>query len=552
MVCHSTFLKLKFKIMADLLSTTKKWNTVFEDQKFIFELTKRLTDYMNTTRWYAAKTEEAKNFKIVRKIGLHSEKETVAHAITIEVNFAAGFTENYFMNISFCENIEIDPKGIVCEAEIGGKKGIIIDSLFWEDFRKFLFKQITKQQKFEDEESIFFFEKGKMLRSATEYENSRLLGIDQSNTSIEYNGKYYLKIFRRLFQDVNPDLELTKYLSDDAGFKNAPSYACSISWKKKGYSIISVGLMQGKIENQGEAWSLMLRDVKSFFERIDENKIRVSEIENIPLFERRKIKDLDDEIVDLIGFQTLKNVQKIATRVAEMHIALFKNRFDTSFNPIAFNSDYSVWLKNRIIYQFNARHILVEQNIENLSGLAREYAEVFLASRDLITSKFLAFDETLLNSQRIRIHGDLHLGQILATAHNDFYIIDFEGEPESTIRDRKVKQTPLKDVAGILRSFHYAVYAVIFDKYFKTKLSEADLFVAGEKYYQCIISIFLRTYLDTAMTSNMDVGYYPEIVYLLKYHLLEKAIYEIGYELKSRPDWVIIPLTGIKQILDNK
>lgn len=538
--------------MADLLTTSKKWNKVFDDAEFIIQLTEQLSKYMHTTRWYAAKSEEAKNYRISQKTALDGDKGTLAHAITIEVNFAAGFTEYYFMTLAFCTGKDIDKKGVVCEASVGGVKGQVIDSLFWEEFRKFLFFQITKQNKFEDSESILSFEKGKMLRSATDYESSRLLGVDQSNTSIEYNGKYYLKIFRRLFQDINPDQELTKYLSDDAGYKNAPSYAGSISWKKKGFSIVSLGLMQGKIENIGEAWTLMTDDVRAYFDRIQNDNVDVKDIEDIPLFERRKIKDLDDEIVHLIGFQTLKNVQKMASRIAEMHIALFKNRYDTAFNPIEFNSDYSVWLKNRIIYQFNARHILVEQNIDKLKGLAKEYAINFLESREIINSKFLEFEETLLNSQRIRIHGDLHLGQILVTDKGDFYIIDFEGEPESTIRDRKVKQTPLKDVAGVLRSFHYAVYAVIFDKSFKSTLSESDLFQAGEKYYHCILSVFLRTYLDTAMSSNMDVGYYPEIVYLLKYHLLEKAIYEIGYELKSRPDWVIIPLTGVKQILDDK
>ncbi len=538
--------------MADLLTTSKKWNKIFDDADFINLLTAQLSKYMHTTRWYAAKSEEAKNYRISQKTVLAGDKGTSAHAVTIEVNFAAGFTEYYFMTLAFYSGQDIDSKGVVCNASIGGIKGQVIDALFSEDFRKFLFLQITKQNKFDDAESVLAFEKGKMLRSATEYESSRLLGVDQSNTSIEYNGKYYLKIFRRLFQDINPDQELTKYLSDDAGYKNAPSYAGSISWKKKGFSVVSLGLMQGKIENVGEAWSLMTDDVRAYFDRIESTNVSVKDIENIPLFERRKIKDLDDEIVHLIGFQTLKNVQKMASRIAEMHIALFKNRYDTAFNPIEFNSDYSVWLKNRIIYQFNARHILVEQNIDKLNGLAKEYANFFLESRDIISSKFLEFEEHLLNSQRIRIHGDLHLGQILVTEKGDFYIIDFEGEPESTIRDRKVKQTPLKDVAGVLRSFHYAVYAVIFDKAFKSSLSEKDLFEAGEKYYHCILSIFLRTYLDTAMSSNMDVGYYPEIVYLLKYHLLEKAIYEIGYELKSRPDWVIIPLTGVKQILDNK
>ncbi len=536
--------------MANTLKTTKRWVKVFEDEEFISLLTKSVTDYMLTTRWYAAKGQNTKNFKITLRTPLGTEKKTLAHAIVIEVNFAAGFTEYYFMTLAFCSE-EIDKKGIVTKASVGGKQGYIIDAVYWEEFRKFLFLAMTKQKKFESDGRTLLFEKGKVLRSSTEYVSSQVLGFDQSNTSLEYNDKYYLKIYRRLFEDVNPDLELTRYLSDDAGFKNAPSYVGSMSWKNRNYSVISLGLMQGKIDNRGEAWTIMLDDVKAYFDRVASTKTSVKDIENIPLFERRRIKELDDEIVDLVGFQTLKNVQKIATRIAEMHIALFKNRYDTAFNPTSFNSDYSVWLKNRIIYQFTARHILVEQNIDKLKGLAQEYAQLFLNARDEITRKFLEFEESLLNSQRIRIHGDLHLGQILASDNNDFYIIDFEGEPESTIRDRKVKQTPLKDVAGVLRSFHYAVYAVIFSKKFKSSLTEDELFQAGEKYYQCIVSVFLHTYLDTAMSSNMDVGYYPEIVYLLKYHLLEKAVYEIGYELKSRPDWAIIPLTGIKQILDN-
>lgn len=537
--------------MENSLTTKKKWSDVFSDEAFKETLIGRLSEYMLSTRWYAAKGQKTKSFKIASTVPLYAEKTLEAYALTIEVNFAAGFTEYYFITIGFVTGEVIDKKGIVTDASIGGKDGLIIDAVYSESFRKFLFLCMTKQLKFEGDGRMLYFEKGKVLRSATPYEDSSVLGFDQSNTSLEFNGKYYLKIYRRLFQDVNPDLELTKYLSDEANYKNAPTYVGSIGLKSKGVTEVSLGLMQSKIENVGEAWTHTIEDIKAYFLRISESKLAIQDIEDIPLFERRKINELDDELVDLMGYKTLKNVQKIAQRIAQMHIALFKNRFDTAFNPIAFNSDYSVWMKNRIIYQFTARHILVEQYIDKLSGRAKEYAQDFLNARDEITQRFLEFDEASFNSQRIRIHGDLHLGQILQGTNDDFYIIDFEGEPESTIRDRKVKQTPLKDVAGVLRSFHYAIYAVIFDKGFKSGLSEDELFEAGEKYYRCTLAIFLRTYLDTAMSSNMDVGYFPEIVYLLKYHLLEKAVYEIGYELKSRPDWAIIPLTGIKQILDN-
>lgn len=536
--------------MKTTLQSKTSWKNILSDENTKQKLTKAIADYMQTTRWYAAKSEVAKKYKIYLEMPLAINKQHTVYAITTEVNFEAGFTEYYFMTLAFCEE-KIDEDGVLTKAVFGNKEGYIIDALYWNIFQKFLFEQIKGQQKFEYEGHTLAFEKGNILKRNEEYENSELLKVDQSNTSVIYNGKYFLKVYRRLFQDTNPDYELTKYLSDDAGYKNSPRFAGSLSWKKSDFNVLSIALMQEKIPNTGEVWSEVLKEIEQYFKRIDEYQINVKNIEDVPLFDRRKINELDDEIVDLIGFQSLKNVQKIAKRVAEMHVALFKNRFDTAFNPVEFNPDYTVWLKNRIIYQFNARYILVEQNLSTLKGLSRKYAEEFLQARDVITNHFLGFMEYSLNSQRIRIHGDLHLGQILAGQDGDFYVIDFEGEPESTIRDRKVKQTPLKDVAGLLRSYHYAVYAVIFDKKFKSKLSKEDQFIAGEKYYQCVLSIFLKTYLQTAMSSNMDVGYYPEIVYLLKYHLLEKAIYEIGYELKSRPDWVIIPLSGVKQILDS-
>lgn len=156
-----------------------------------------------------------------------------------------------------------------------------------------------------------------------------------------------------------------------------------------------------------------------------------------------------------------------------------------------------------------------------------------------------------MKSERIRIHGDYHLGQVLVNGE-DFFILDFEGEPESTISDRKVKQPPLKDVAGIFRSFHYAIYANIFNNKDKYNYEQSELFMAGELLYKYFVGIFLQTYTEVAQAGNLNIGYKNEIDFLLKYCLLEKAVYELGYELNSRPRWSVIPLTGIASIMNFK
>jgi maltose alpha-D-glucosyltransferase/alpha-amylase len=140
------------------------------------------------------------------------------------------------------------------------------------------------------------------------------------------------------------------------------------------------------------------------------------------------------------------------------------------------------------------------------------------------------------------------LGQVLVK-EGDFYILDFEGEPESTIRDRKVKQPPIKDVAGILRSFHYAIYSVILNNPQKYQIEKEQAMQFGDKLYNYIVGVFLSDYINFVQKNNLNIGYLKEVEFLLKYTMLEKAVYELGYELNSRPRWALIPLKGILSII---
>ena len=242
-------------------------------------------------------------------------------------------------------------------------------------------------------------------------------------------------------------------------------------------------------------------------------------------------------------------VQKLAKRTAEMHIALGSEFEETAFEPTRFNDDYTVWLKNRLLYQFQNRLNTIENNLHKLEGLALELAKQFLEKKNDIRKHFVNFDWTKLKGERIRVHGYYHLGQILVQK-DDFFILDFEGEPESTIRDRKVKQPPLKDVAGLFRSFHYAIYATIFNNSDTYSQSQEKLFAAGELLYKYLIGVFMGVYVEEIKMANLNIGYRQERIFLLEYSLLEKAVYELGYELNSRPHWAVIPLKGISNIIN--
>lgn len=540
----------------NVIVSTKSWLKFFEDKDAINTLlNKALPTYLLKCRWFGGKSKKIKYFRVQFNIPFHFGN-TCVYMMIVEASYVAAYSESYFLPLFFSEEekSKIDKKAIICTLQIGDTVGTLIDALYDEEYRSQIFKHIVKQKEINiGEGSALKFEKGSILKGfdGKEKLTSYVLKVDQSNTSVIYNDRFFLKIYRNLFRDTNPDYETTRFLTENSKFKNSPTYAGSITWVREKFFDVSFGLMQEKVQNEGDAWKYLNEKIKIYFEKIKEHHQNDwKTIPDVPLYQPRSIRQLEPELVDLVGYETLKSIEKLAQRTAEMHIAISSDRSNFTFLPVLYNQDYSVWLKNRLMYQFDRRLDLIDKSIESLEGLSKEYAQKFSDNKENIINIILNFDESKLISKRVRIHGDYHLGQVLKKG-DDFIILDFEGEPESTIRDRKVKQPPLKDVAGMLRSFHYAVYSNIFEQLETGEWSYDTLQTLGNKYYDCIVAIFLNTYIKTAMDNSLDIGYQSEIDYLLKYHLLEKAIYELGYELNARPAWAIIPLKGIMDLLDD-
>jgi maltose alpha-D-glucosyltransferase/alpha-amylase len=494
-----------------------------------------LENYIINKRWYGGKASTLKYIEVVDFFRITSKKNTY-YGVLLEVNFKEAFYQHYFMPLAFMAEDELDTNTIIAPVKMNGQAGFLVDALHQEDFRKLLFDNIVNSTNRTDLKVRLH--KGEKLKEK-EYKSSKFMGVEQSNTSIIYNNSLVLKIFRRIYISTNPDYEISRFLTERMNFKNSPAYMGSISVGLSEGNI-TLALMQELVPNQGDAWQFMLSEVDKIFENLKNKKINIAKLSDIELFKRLKINEVPHEIIDWAGLSIFMRIQTLATRTAE-----------TAFTPTTYNGDYSVWLKNRLTYQFQNRLNILENNLHKLDGLALELANQFLDHKKEIRKLFLNFDWTNMKSERIRIHGDYHLGQVLVNG-DDFYILDFEGEPESTIRDRKVKQPPLKDVAGMFRSFHYSIYATIFNNKDKYPFEQEELFRAGEILFKYFVGVFIQTYTHVAQGGNLNIGYRKEIDFLLKYCLLEKAVYELGYELNSRPRWAVIPLTGISSIMEFK
>lgn len=521
------------------------WKNAFDDEEFVKIFSSDiLENYIINKRWYGGKASTLKYIEVVDSFRI-SSKENTYFGVLLEVNFKEAFYQHYFMPLAFMSEEELDTNTVIAPVKMNDQEGFLVDALHQEDFRKLLFDKIIHSK--ESDPSKVKFHKGSKLEEK-EYISSKFMGVEQSNTSIIYNNTLVLKIFRRIYISMNPDYEISRFLTERMHFKSSPEYMGSISVILTEGNI-TLGLMQKMVPNQGDAWKFMLEESDRIFDNLQHKKIKIAKLPDIELFKRLKLNEVPHEIIDWAGLSIFLRIQTLATRTAEMHIALGSDIHETAFTPTTYNGDYTVWLKNRLTYQFQNRLNILENNLHKLDGLALELANQFLDHKKEIRKLFLDFDWTKMKSERIRIHGDYHLGQVLVNG-DDFYILDFEGEPESTIRDRKVKQPPLKDVAGMFRSFHYAIYATIFNNKDKYPFEQKELFYAGEILYKYFVGVFLQTYTDVAQGGNLNIGYRNEIDFLLKYCLLEKAVYELGYELNSRPRWSVIPLTGIASIMD--
>lgn len=525
---------------------TSTWESLMDDEKFLkVFLSDVLEDYVVKQRWYAGKSSKLKYIELQEYFQIQQKGE-VYYGLLLEINFEEAFFQHYFLPIAFVTDSSFAEKDRILPLAIQDKEGFIIDAVNLEAFRKLVFERIKTAEPHDTtrvryHKSVDFGD--------IEYESSRFMGMEQSNTSIVINEALVIKFFRRIYGDKNPDYEMCRFLSERKEFKNIPAYKGSLSIMDTDNVNVTIALMQDLVPNQGDAWEYMLGEMDKIFQNLDRKSIVIDKLPRIPLFQLSSIRDVPPEIIDWAGLNVFQKIELLARRTAEMHVALGTEFEDTAFTPARFNGDYEVWLKNRLLYQFQNRLNTVENNLHRLEGLTLDLANQFMERKNEIRKRFVNFDWTKLKGERIRVHGDYHLGQILVK-DGDFYLIDFEGEPESTIRDRKVKQPPLKDVAGIFRSFHYAIYATIFNNGESYPFDQEQLFAAGEVLYRYLIGVFLNTYESMLMDNNINIGYKQEREFLLRYCMLEKAVYELGYEMNSRPRWAVIPLTGIISTLD--
>lgn len=547
------------RVLAELV-LERSWKDVMEGkQKGGFE-EEILPNYLKSCRWFRAKAQIIKKVKILENIPI-SANATIVHLLLLEVSYTEGSSEVYLLPITFATKEEAGqilqefPQGIIAQLRAGDEEGILHDGIYNEHFRKSLLRMIAGRKRVKGKHGELVAYPGKRFRNLLGDKRrsltSQVLKAEQTNTSILYEDTFFLKLYRGLEKGINPDSEITRFLTEKTGFPHVPPFTGAIEYRRSGLEPMALGLLQGIVPNQGDAWTYTLDEVGQYFDRILSKKGELQEVLQTPPFlSDIGLPDIPPLLQEFIGGFYLEMISLLGKRTAELHLVLSSESEDPNFAPEPFSKLYqrSVYQSMRSLLRKTIQNLA--KNLEKLPETIRSGASDILASEQVILNHLGKITQKRITAMKIRVHGDYHLGQVLYTG-KDFVIIDFEGEPARPLSERRLKRSPLRDVAGMIRSFHYAAHSVLF-KHLSIRPEDITLLEPWvELWYHYVSGVFLHSYLNTVENAPIVPNKREELEILLQAFLLEKAVYELGYELNNRPDWVIIPIRGIKGILKN-
>ena len=532
------------------LTVRGPWSRIVEGQRPA--LKRVLQDMLQTRRWFGAKNRRVSDTQVLDAVPIGDD----ARIVLVRVEYFDGEAETYLVPIRYLPADLGDEGAALLRVRSSEGEGFIVDAVAHEDVQRALLELVARRRTWKGTKGSIggVALPGFSSRLSADLDElpSRAFPGEQSNSSVLYGNRWIMKVYRRLYVGENPDLELSRYLSETRKFPHTPRTAGFIEYRPALGSPSTVAIVQEQVENSGDAWQLTVDELGRFFERIitseqDEQLLRLQPAADHLPADVVAPPEVHEQIGPYLEWAAL-----LGTRTGEMHNALGHQTRDEAYSPEPFSQLYQ-----RSLYQQVRSD--VQRAMQSLRRWQRNHepgpqVQQLLELEPVLLERARQVARGRMAGARIRIHGDYHLGQVLYTGR-DFVIIDFEGEPARPLSERRIKRSPLRDVAGMLRSFHYAAFAHLtlpdFGAWVRPEDAET-LVPWADWWYRWVTGTYLNAYLAEMAGSELLPSDPAEIEILLDSLLLQKAMYEIGYELQSRPDWLAIPVRGALELARNE
>lgn len=514
-----------------------------------------LPDFLRAQRWFGGKAQPIRAVSVTDVMPV-SAAEITAAILLVRVEYREGPAETYSVPMIQARDVASVPRFATGESAPHlmitreGATFVLYDAMGHPAFLDALLEAVRDDRCFRGERGELRAARTpglEKLAPAGQELAARLMRAEQSNTSVIYGERLVLKMFRKLAEGTNPDIEIGRFLTEKTGYRNIPLLAGSIEYVDDNGVRSSLAMLQAFVNNRGDAWDFTLGAVGRCLARV-----RAAAPPELPPRTLLELASgpLPRSATEVAG-EYIEASKMLGRRTAELHLALSTHAGDAAFDPepdsVADQRDFY----ERALALLDRNFRLLERQIDSLPRHAQLQAREILGHAPELQRRFREFEDHPVSALRTRIHGDYHLGQVLVVERDnghDFVIIDFEGEPARSLGERRKKRSPLQDVAGMLRSFHYAAFAPLLGV--GPGALQSDALAKWAYAWQTWVSAaFLREYLAVAGSAAFLPRDRFQMESLLNAHLLEKAVYELGYELNNRPSWVRVPLSGIEQLI---
>jgi maltose alpha-D-glucosyltransferase/alpha-amylase len=521
-----------------------------------------LARWIQARRWFRGKARRVKGADILDAIPLPVDTGSCI-AVVLGVQYSEGDAEEYLIPIVAMPSPEAStilaetPWAVI--ARFGGEgeaepSEVLLDGMRVPGVSHALLQAVGARRRLRGEHGELAAQPTRAFRSLLGPSEEPLHPIpsraEQSNSSVIFGERMMLKLYRRLETGINPDVEIGTYLTE-RHFPHVPAVGGWIEYRPRAGEAATAALLQAYVPNEGDLWDFTLDALGDYLEHAvtgapppDTGSTSAASLLD------RAGGDIPEEARESIGAY-LDTAGLVGLRTAELHRALASNAEQAAFAPEPFSALYQRALYQSIQSTVRASLRLLARRGAELPPEAREDADAVLALEPAVEDRLRGLLTARLSGTRIRVHGDFHAGQLLYTGR-DIVIIDFEGEPARPLSERRLKRSPLTDVAGMIRSFHYAANGSLLRARRGGAIRPTDaaaLELWARHWYAWVAAAFLRGYRRGTEGASFVPANDGECAVLLDALLLQKAFYELGYEFNNRPDWVTIPLKGIVSLL---
>jgi maltose alpha-D-glucosyltransferase/alpha-amylase len=537
----------------------RNWENVF-DATVRSSMERVMPTFLRPRRWFLGKQRRMRSTEIADVIRVG---EIDSFILIVRVEYTDGDSEHYVLPLNIARGEQADrilhetPQFVMARLQTpDGTMGILHAGIRSRDFADALLGAIARRRRFKGAHGEVLASHAKGFRhlwaGAQGQLEPVLLPVEHSHSTISYGNRLVLKLFRKIDEGINPEIEVGHFLSSVAQFPNVAPETGALEYRPDNSEPMTLGVLRAFVPHEADGWAYSIDNLGLFFERALSHPPS-KELAELPRVHPFALVDVPVPPIvrGLIGSYSAM-IGLLGERTAQMHKALASHPEYPDFTPEPFTDFYRQGLYHGMLGLMSRCFDQLRARIKSLPEDGRADVEQLLARENELKQRLKLLRDHRIVASRIRFHGDFHLGDVLFTG-KDWVIIDFEGDTRRPTSERRIKRSALRDVCAMMRSFHYIAHAVSYGRV-PGITPEAhpltELQGWAELWHRWVSAYFLQTYLREAGTSEFVPQSRQELLILAQVHLMEKAFMEIEFELENRLDWVRIPVAGILQLLD--